>query len=175
MDSMSCDTHDLLRLPRGTFGYEYARWMVDHGFAPVSDCLNDEPEDPEVRYLRHRILEIHDFWHVLSGYDCDPAGELGLLAFTYGQSRARGVLLQLLRAVASDVLASWHAHRRPWSPLIPYLWRAARRGRKARFLVPVVLEDYLHLPIGSVRQRFEIEPLEGPFSRDVLPPIAARA
>lgn len=174
VDAETCDPGELLRLPRGTFGYEYARWMRDHDLSPAPGDFGPDAEDRDLRYLRRRILESHDFWHVLSGYDCDAVGELGMLAFTYGQSGARGVGLQLLRAVVLDVRRSWSERRRPWSPLIPYLWEAYRHGRKADFLVPVMLEDYLYLPIGSVRQRLHIEAPERCLPGDAPQPVPAR-
>ena len=152
----TCDLRELLRLPFGTFGHEYAQWMIDHSLSPDVRVPADKPADPDQRYLLQRILQVHDFWHVLSGYNCDSAGELGLLAFTYGQSVARGIPLVLLGVVLEDLASNWRKRRRLWSPLVPYLWRAFRRGRRAHFLLPILVEDYLDLPIGAVRQRLGI-------------------
>ena len=179
VDTATCDFRDLLRLPYGTFGHEYAQWMIDHDLHP--DLHRDVPvtdsaaPDADERYLAQRVLEVHDFWHVLSGYNCDAAGELGLLAFTLGQLPQRGIASLLLASVREDVRRNWRDNRRPGSPLIPYLWRAFRHGRRARFLVSIAIEDYFWLPIGSVRQRLGIEPSERPLTHDALPPIAVAA
>ncbi len=175
VDPTTCDLRELLRLPFGTFGHEYAQWMIDHGLSRDVRVPADKPTDPDQRYLLQRILQVHDFWHVLSGYNCDSAGELGLLAFTYGQSVARGIPLVLLGVVLEDLASNWRKRRRLWSPLVLYLWRAFRRGRRAHFLLPILVEDYLYLPIGAVRQRLGIVPLGRPLTPEALPPIAAAA
>ena len=179
LDDESCDLHDLRRLPHGTFGREYAQWMIENGFRPSAGPpirLPSQPGDaPEVRYLRERVVQVHDLWHVLTGYNRDVAGELGLLAFTLGQTRSPRLARVLLRVAGRDLAASFRGRRRPWSPLLRYLWRAWRRGRRARFLLPVAVEDYWILPLDAVRQRLGIEPASGPALRGALPPIAEPA
>jgi ubiquinone biosynthesis protein COQ4 len=166
---------ELLQLPGGTFGKEYARWRIDQQIGSNLQPFAKPPPDPDERYLLERLLEVHDLWHVLSGYNCDTAGELGMLAFTLGQRVQPRLAWLLLSAVREELGACWRTRRRLWTPLIPYLWRAFRRGRRARFLVPVVLEDYLYLPIGTVRQRLRIEPLRRSLSSRALPPVAVTA
>jgi ubiquinone biosynthesis protein COQ4 len=170
----TCALQDLLGLPGGTFGKEYARWMIDQGLSPDQRPTDPLPADPDERYLLQRLLEVHDLWHVLSGYNCDAAGELGMLAFTLGQRVQPRIAWHLLSAIREDLRVCWKNRLGPWTPLIPYLWRAFRRGRKARFLVPIILEDYLYLPIGTVRERLGIVPLRRSLSR-ALPPIAVPA
>jgi ubiquinone biosynthesis protein COQ4 len=179
LDPHTCDLQDLLRLPRGTFGYEYARWMRDNGFhsenhiAPTNAL--EEAGESDQQYLCERILETHDFWHVLTGYNCDAAGELGLLAFTLGQTGAPGIKRILARVLAREVEDGWRHGHRIRSPLIQYLMRAWNRGRRARLLVPIDVEDYLILPLDSVRQRLAIDPVEEPLTPDALPPISVPA
>ena len=38
-----------------------------------------------------RVRDLHDLWHVLTGYGRDPLGEVCLLAFTYAQTRLTGL------------------------------------------------------------------------------------
>lgn len=178
VDATTCDLAELLRLPYGTFGHEYAQWMIDNDLS--GDLRRDVPlpvadADADERYVLRRLVEVHDFWHVLSGYNCDAAGELGLLAFTLGQIRPRGLALLLWTAVREDLRANWRKRRRLWSPLPLYLWRAFRHGRRARFLMAIAIEDYFWLPIGSVRQRLGIEPEPRSLTRDSLPPVAVPA
>jgi ubiquinone biosynthesis protein COQ4 len=179
LDPETCDLQDLLRLPRGTFGYEYARWMRDNDFRPEDDVApqgdDDARDDSDQRYLCERVLEAHDFWHVLTGYNCDAAGELGLLAFTLGQTGAPGLKRILTRVLAREVEDGWRHGHRLRSPLVLYLVRAWNRGRRARLLVPIDVEDYLILPLDSVRQRLAIDPIEEPLTPDSLPPISVPA
>lgn len=170
LDAQSLDLHDLLRLPHRTFGHEVAEWMLQCGFAPGSPTT----DRTDRAYLERRLLEVHDLWHVLTGYNCDLPGELGLLAFTLGQGHGRGIRALLAVAVWRDLRESWMRRGRPWSPLISYLLTAYLRGRHARSLAPVYLEHSLALPIDSVRQRLAIEPCVRSLRPDSLPPISLR-
>lgn len=172
VDDEFCAIAELLRLPRGTFGNEYARWMIENGLHRHAEARVDAVSDPDQRYLLRRLVDVHDFWHVLSGYNCDPAGELGMLAFTFGQIPQRGIGRLLVEAVREDLRRTWRQERRIRSPLVPYLWRAFLHGRRARFLLPLQVEELFYLPIGSVRQRLGIVPAERPLSRLAMPPVA---
>jgi ubiquinone biosynthesis protein COQ4 len=130
---------------------------------------------PSLAYLGKRLTQTHDFWHVLSGYNRDPVGELGMLAFTLAQTRSRGIGFILAVVVWRSAVERWHAERRPWTQLIPYLWRAWWAGRRAHFLPALMLEDLFPLPLDSARSVLEIEPLRHSFSPEALPPIPAVA
>ncbi len=173
-DPLHADMAALEGLPEGTFGREFARWMRENDFRPG---LMDRPRegDPELAYLGTRLTQVHDFWHVLSGYNRDPLGELGVLAFSVGQMGTRGFAYILLAVVWESVRTHWREERRPWSPLIPYLWRAWRAGRRARFLPPLRLEDDFPRPLDEVRRRLGIEPLRAAHSPEALPPVAPPA
>lgn len=177
VDDESCDLQDLMRLPHGTFGREYAEWMITNGFHPDDDLAAGakarEDVDADAGYVCERILEVHDFWHVLTGYNCDEDGELGLLAFSLGQTGATGIAGHLRGVLRDEIRFAWRTGDREWRHRIGYLWHAWRRGRRARFLVPVELEDYFSLPLDAVRQRLKIEPSARAYSGHSLPPIAA--
>ncbi len=174
VDTASCDLNELLRLPHGTFGHEFARWMLDNNLKlNLMERDDAGASDSDLAYMSRRLIQVHDFWHVLSGYNRDPIGELGILAFSYGQSHSRGVGFILASIIFRSAREQWRERGRLVSPLIPYLWRGYRRGRRSRFLPPLILEDYLSLPIDSVRQLLEIEPLQRSFNAEALPPIAA--
>ena len=173
-DPAHADMDALERLPEGTFGREFARWMRENDFRPG---LMDRPRegDPDLVYLGTRLTQVHDFWHVLSGYNRDPLGELGVLAFSVGQMGTRGFVYIILTVLWQSIRTRWREERKPWSPLIPYVWRAWRAGRRARFLPPLLLEEYFPLPLDEVRRKLGIEPLRAPTFPDALPPIAPPA
>ncbi len=176
LDRETCDLRDLLRLPRGTFGREYAEWMRANGFDPDAGHPPLDPvADPDARYVCERMVQVHDLWHVLTGYNCDEDGERGLLAFSLGQTGSREVAAQLQNVVRDEIRFAWRTGDPEWRHLLGYLWHAWRRGRRARLLVAVPLEDYLSLPLDSVRQRLEIDPVDQAYSGHSLPPISVPA
>jgi ubiquinone biosynthesis protein COQ4 len=186
VDPRSCDLEELMRLPRGTFGREYAEWMRGQGFdvgapAPTlareagNDAAGEAVPETDANYVCSRIVEVHDFWHVLTGYNCDEDGELGLMAFSLGQTGSRAISRALWDFARSELRFAWRTGDPEWRQRFVYLWRAWRRGRRARLLVAVELEDYFILPLDSVRQRLGIEPAAEAYSGHSLPPIAVPA
>ncbi|MEW6267996.1 MAG: Coq4 family protein [Thermodesulfobacteriota bacterium] len=173
-DTSTCNLDDLLALPAGSFGRTYAEWMKQNGFRP--GLMDREPNttDPDLRYLGKRLMQVHDFWHVLTGYNRDPIGELGVLAFGWAQAHTYGIGfligMVLLRTTVQTVREG-----RLWNPVLPFVWHAYRTGRRARFLAPLVLEDLFPLPLSEVRGLLGIEPNRERLFPEALPPIAVPA
>lgn len=83
----------------GTLGAGYYRFVVDNKLEKnlatnyrtfneqlhASGKLDRLPED--MSYMMIRGFQIHDFQHVLTGFDSSPYGELGLAAFYLAQLR----------------------------------------------------------------------------------------
>jgi ubiquinone biosynthesis protein COQ4 len=154
------DSAGLRAMPEGSFGRAYAAFMdagqltadglVEADLASEA-VLGVEQREPNRRWFSERIRDMHDLWHVLSGYGRDEAGEAANLAFSYGQMPFRGIALIL---VAAALLAP-HGNRFAWPR---YLGRAWRRGRRARPLTLARYEELLARPLEEVRQMFGIEP-----------------
>jgi ubiquinone biosynthesis protein COQ4 len=157
------DREALRRLPEGSFGRAYAAFMdAEHlmadGLVVAENAAvrsaASEPVDPDRRFFGDRLRDMHDLWHVLTGYGRDEAGEAANLAFTVAQVPSRGVWLIVL---AAAVLG-------PWSLTLAwprYLLRAWRRGRHAAKLSLARYEELLPLPLDDVRRRLRIAlPLE---------------
>ena len=54
--------------------------------------INFDPNKSEEENIFHtRLRDMHDLWHVTTGYGRDALGELSLLAFTYAQEKNRGI------------------------------------------------------------------------------------
>lgn len=170
----TCDLNTLLELPEGTFGRTFAEWMKLNGFDPGLMERPSRGGDPDVAYLGKRLTQVHDFWHVLSGYNRDPSGELGVLTFGWAQMHSYGIGFLLGVILWRNIRASWREGRLV-PPLVPFMWRAYRTGRRARFLPALVLEDLFPLPLSTVRELLRIDPLTEPIAPEALPPIAAPA
>jgi ubiquinone biosynthesis protein COQ4 len=113
------------------------------GFAPGAS--------PEVAYLHDRFRDLHDLWHVVTGYDNDWAGEYGVVAFSAQQVGYRSqsiatFLSALIAAVTGrpDVLGTWIDAR--------------RRARRAPYLLAEDWPAMLALPLAEVRGRLGLDP-----------------
>src|SRR5262245_17928596 len=91
LDSHTVDMEELLALPEGTLGHAYATFLVSHGLTPeVFDAAPEGVPDPRMAYVIQRARQTHDLWHVVTGCETDPAGEIALQAFTYAQVHTPG-------------------------------------------------------------------------------------
>jgi len=151
----------LAELPEGSFGRAYANFMLAGQLAAAGLVEADETAmqnsprrdrpDPDMEFFGDRLRDMHDLWHVLTGYGRDEAGEAANLAFTLGQVWNVGIAVIVVAAmVLGPKDASFHWQR--------YLYQAWQRGRRARLLSAAAYESLLPLPLEDVRRQLGIEP-----------------
>jgi ubiquinone biosynthesis protein COQ4 len=127
----------------GTVGEAYRNFIAERnisaeGLAQESRKAPDSEIDaahPFAWYGR-RMRDIHDVWHVLTGYGTDGLGEACVVAFSYPQTKSLG--FRLIAAAAAN---------RSRATGLPYPYKAAiregaRNGKKAAWLPEV---DYIAL------------------------------
>ena len=152
------DTEFLKRLPEGSLGRAYLHFTTSENISAqglidesrkVEDERDIDREHPIAWYGR-RLRDIHDLWHVLTGYGRDGMGEACLVAFSYAQTRSPGFGLIGL-AGALKLKGEF-----PKQPMLRAVWQAYQNGRKAGWLPG---EDYVALlaePLESARARLNI-------------------
>lgn len=86
------DLQSLHQLPEQTLGYQYADHMIRNAIAPIQLPV---PEN-EHAYLLTHIVETHDIWHVVTGFDTSMAGEIALQTFVAAQLHASRFSLAML-------------------------------------------------------------------------------
>jgi ubiquinone biosynthesis protein COQ4 len=144
------DRAALLALPVGSLGRTYAEFVAreqitGQGLADVSAATRRTDLDADRRRFGDRLRDMHDLWHVATGYGRDLVGEAALLAFSYAQTGNRGI--GFIVAVAwVKASGDGGATRR----LILSAWR---RGRRAAWLPGQDWEGLLAQPLGGVREQ----------------------
>ena len=156
------DRAALRALPAGSFGRAYAEFMDAAGLDAqgLVDAENKsqaatkwEGTDPGREWFGDRLRDMHDLWHVLTGYGRDEAGEAANLAFSFAHMPFRGIAL-ILFGIAVNSLPDGLG-RASW---LRYLYRAWRRGRQSVWLPAVRYERLLPRPLEEVRQTLCISP-----------------
>jgi ubiquinone biosynthesis protein COQ4 len=144
IDSRTVDLDALAALPAGTLGHAYATFLRSRGLTPeIFDAPPAGISDPRRSYVMQRMRQTHDLWHVVTGCQTDPVGELALQAFTFAQLRAPG---NGLLAAAGTLR---HLRHRPG--LLRDVIALYRAGTRARPLPLFAWEDHWATPLAEVR------------------------
>jgi len=148
------DREALLALPPDSLGRRYAEFMAAEqisaeGLVKASeDGSGERWLDEEHRFFGERMRDMHDLWHVATGYGRDLLGEAALLAFTFAQTRTPGIGVIVGHAL-------WKA-RGDFAPARPIIWQGFRRGLRAAWLPAQEWEQLLVLPLDRVRDRLAL-------------------
>ncbi|USU08240.1 ubiquinone biosynthesis protein COQ4 [Sphingomonadaceae bacterium OTU29MARTA1] len=141
----------------GTVGAAYREFLAATGYSAdgLVEVSRLDPDETDVvhpyAWMGRRTRDVHDIWHVLTGYKADETmGEACLVAFSYAQTRglgwafiAGGAALKSLRATGGTLFA--RAVREGY-----------RNGRRAAWLLGEDYEALMHEPIDAARARLRI-------------------
>lgn len=147
----------LARFGPGTVGAAYRGFLESTGFTAegLADISNLEKREDLVAHpyawLGRRTRDVHDIWHVLTGYSAnEPGGEAGLVAFSYAQTGGLGWAAIALGAAIRGVGALKSLE-------VPaMIWEGYRNGRHARWLLAEDYEALFAEPIEAARARLRI-------------------
>ncbi len=149
------DRAALARLPEGSLGRVYLDFMTREGIS--AEGLVEASEDvyagmnhPELERFSMRNREMHDLWHVVSGYGRDGLGEICVVAFSYAQTKSLGF------AAIAAMGAVKYSRAFPGNGVLKAVWQAYRNGRKTAWLPGQDWEYLLTQPYNDVRAVLKI-------------------
>jgi ubiquinone biosynthesis protein COQ4 len=155
-------------LPAGSVGAAYrdfirAEQLSAEGLVEISRQGATQIDEPHpYAWMGRRTRDVHDIWHILSGYHRDGLGEACLVGFSYAQTKGLGWLLIAFGAAS-------RAGARPPYPYRKAMWQGYRRGRAAAWLLGEDYERLMAEPLDHARRRLNITP---PSIYDAIPPEA---
>lgn len=153
------DDHDsLLALPDGSVGRAYVDFMrreglTAQGLVEESEKFHTKRYGDTMEWFGHRLRDVHDMMHVLTGYGRNGLGEAALLAFTYGQEGGPGVnfiaymgcrQVRKMTPRHIDAMACYHEGK--------------RNGRAADMILQEDIIAMLEEPLEAARARLNIAP-----------------
>lgn len=77
------DLNKLLTYPHDSLGYIYASAIKGSGLDP--NLHIGMTAESDAKYVELRLSQTHDIWHVITGFDTSPIGEIGLQAVHLAQ------------------------------------------------------------------------------------------
>lgn len=145
------DIDEMMALSPTTLGGAYARHMVARGLRP--DFYDDVAPRHRLHYLRLRLRQTHDVWHVLTGFDTDPVGELGLQGFYFGQMTNGQSAMILAGGIFKCLFTGRYGELESY---IEVFCEGYRNGRTAHSILDVKWEQLWSEPLDGLRQRYGI-------------------
>lgn len=140
----------------GTVGAAYRDFLETTGYsadglAEVSKVIREDEMAHPYAWFGRRTRDVHDIWHVLTGYQADESlGEACLVAFSYAQV---GGLGWAWIAGAASLKSLKVTGNRLFSKAV---WEGYRHGRKAKWLIGEDYEALMAEPIDQARARLGI-------------------
>jgi ubiquinone biosynthesis protein COQ4 len=141
----------------GTVGAAYRAFLEKTGYSAAGlRQVGDEVHgavfiEHPIAWFGRRERDIHDIWHVLTGYQAnDPLGELCLVAFSYAQTRGLGWGFIAAMGVLKNL-------RQPHGRMVARAaWEGYRHGREAAWLHGEDIETLFAEPLDAARARLKI-------------------
>lgn len=149
----------LAQFEPGTVGAAYRdfiapRGLSAEGLAEESRKVAEDDVDaahPLAWYAR-RMRDVHDVWHVLTGYGTDALGEVCVVAFSYAQTRSLGFAVIALTGARQFQKAR---QGQPYGKAVREAWR---NGRAAAWLPAVDYPALFAMPLDEARRTYQIAP-----------------
>jgi ubiquinone biosynthesis protein Coq4 len=162
------NTEDLAHYAPGTLGYAYYRHLHDNGydpnFVPVLKVTDD------FSYFLRRLGQLHDIWHVVTGFDTSIPGEIGLQAFVAAILPDQQFPISI---ISGGFLHSVMHNPSLSTPLLDATTQGWQNGQKARPFLAVKWEELWDRSLDELRQEYNIIPFSTLF--DFKPEAAEMA
>lgn len=147
-------------LPEGSVGAHYRAFLDRTGFSAMGladisyqDGTGwEQAEHPHV-WFGQRERDIHDVWHILTGYTAEEhLGELCLVAFSFAQTRGLGWGAIALAGALKSIRVTRSLK------VVRAVIEGYRHGKQAKWLNAEDYETLLAEPLEAARRRLNILP-----------------
>lgn len=158
LNSATIDLAALERLPAGTFGREWVRWLAANNVGPDGRADAHYMPNLETRYVIQRYRETHDFYHVLLGMPTSTLGETVVkyfeLAHMHLPVAGLAALGGSLRVLNDDRRRASTHEASQLATLAPWAWRLGRHVRVP--LISIAWERRMAQPLDALRAELGI-------------------
>lgn len=164
--------NDLATAAPGGLGRALFELWDGNGFDPEvldRDAAGLAALPPHLRYFNTRILQMHDVWHLVAGYQTTSLHEMAISAFQLAQFGHNYSAMFLATVATLSHLRSPEG----FPILFQNLSEAWHHGRQTPSLMAVDWESCWDQPINALRRELRIDPFPGSLPADLLEQAAA--
>jgi ubiquinone biosynthesis protein Coq4 len=158
---------DLARQPAGSLGAAFHALIVDNKFdleVLDRDALGLSALPKPLDYLNTRILQAHDLWHIVAGYDTTALHEIALSGFQMAQFGHNYSAMFL--AVTSTSLAL--APAEGFGVVMDVILTAYAHGRETPAMIAIPWEEVWGLSADAIRARYGVTPYQSPYPANLF-------
>jgi ubiquinone biosynthesis protein Coq4 len=162
----------LARCPAGSLGHQFYRLIVDNGFdleVLDRDALGLSGLPSPLDYLNARILQCHDLWHIVGGYQTTALHEVAISAFQLAQF-GHGYSAMFLAVTATAAAMRGADSQRLIMDVMMTAWR---HGRETPPMIGIPWEAVWDETTEGVRAQFGIGPYVSPYPADLFEALKA--
>ena len=155
-----------------TLGKTLFKMLVENGYdAEVldRDAIGLSQLPPATRYVNTRILQMHDVWHLVAGYETTGLHEIAISAFQLAQF-GHNYSAMFLATVATMSQSNGTDGFNLMMAVYEESWK---HGRQTPPLMAIEFEDEWSATITDIRTRYNIEPYTSAFPADLFEQLRA--
>lgn len=165
------DMDALAQCPADSLGHALYRLILDNGYDPEVLARDDIglAELPHVlHYLNARILQMHEVWHLVAGYETTGTGEIAISAFQLAQF-GHNYSAMFLAAVMA---ISTFKEPRGFNVLMQVICEGWRHGRETPWMMDIEWEREWACSLEDIRARHGIRVYRSVFPADLMEAVA---
>ena len=166
------DLEQLGQCGDGSLGKTLYRMLVDNGYdAEVLDreAIGLTQLPPAIRYVNTRILQMHDVWHLVAGYETTGLHEIAISGFQLAQF-GHNYSAMFLATVAT---MSQRNGTDAFNLMMMVYGESWRHGRDTPPLMTIPFEDEWQSSIEDIRSRYQISPYQSVLPADLFEQLKA--
>ncbi|MEO1101614.1 MAG: Coq4 family protein [Pseudomonadota bacterium] len=157
----------LAACPQGSLGRTFHDLIVDNTFdleVLDRDEIGLSALPTPLDYLNTRILQSHDLWHIVAGYETTALHEIALSAFQMAQfGHAYSAQFLAVMAAVGAITPSIG-----YPVLMTTIVSAYVHGRRSPPLITIDWESEWGQPTEAIRSKYGIEPYQRPYPADLI-------
>jgi len=146
------DIDELAKLPPHTLGGAYARNMKATGLRP--DYYQEAAPRNRMQFLRQRMRQTHDIWHMLTGLGTDEFSEVGIQGFYAGQYTSS---MAAIIAAGAFLKSIFRGRFGELQKHVDAFCEGYCAGKRAEPLLAVKWEELWGESLESLRRRYRID------------------
>lgn len=161
------DMQTLARCPQDSLGYALYRLIIDNGYDPEvlqRDAIGLEQLPHVLHYLNARILQMHEVWHLVAGYETTGTGEIAISSFQLAQFGHNYSSMFLAAVMAIGTFKE----PRSFNVLMQVINEGWYHGRQTPWMMDIEWEDEWENSLEDIRARYGINTYNSVFPADLM-------